>query len=104
MSEAMTIRNTMICWTPTYCGDAETVGQVALIDWPERVRASDRYAMSTGACESHVAKLNPLQRRQFVLSTALGMIVRDGMAPSVVHAALLPLVEYRDGLPEDAAQ
>lgn len=96
------IRHWMICWTsPVGRRREETAGQAALIAWPDTRGASDRYGYTSGACESRVHEMNRLQRQHYVLSTALGMILRDGLEPSVVHRALWPLSEYRDGLPSD---
>lgn len=99
----VSITEVMICWTSDkdYFAKKSTRGKVALVSWPDARRASDIYVSTTGACDVCVQEYSPLERAHFVLSTALGMILRDGMSPAVVHAALWPLIEYRNALPDD---
>ena len=57
--------------------------------------------MSCGACYLSVQKSNFEARKCRVFIDALTLIVRDGCDPQKVHAALLGLDEYVDGLPDD---
>ena len=99
----LSITEVMICWSgTTYCYNKATRGLIALIPWPDRCRRSGVFDCSTGACELRVHELTRVQRQHFVLSTALGLIVDYGIDPELVHRALWPLKEYRDGLPPDS--
>jgi hypothetical protein len=89
----MKLCETMICWNPR--------GAVALVPWPDYARRSARFRMTSGACYHHVHDFTTVERQHFVLSVALGMIVRDGVTAAEVHRALWPLDEYRDSLPRD---
>lgn len=106
----MELKHTIICWTPSggdwalpsnYLYKNATVGRTALVPFPDRTGASDTYAMTSGACFISVREMRQNARQQFVLSTALGMILRDGLTPAEVHRALWPIDEYRDALPPD---
>ncbi len=100
-----TIRNVMICWTGTHecLADMPTAGKVALIPWPDRARRSDAYFSASGACDLEVQSFTRLERQHYVLSTALRLVMTEGIAPAEVHRALWPLKEYRDGMPVDTA-
>ena len=97
------ILKVMICWTsPCRAHRRDRVGMVELVPWPDHPGGrSHQLVSAAGACDARVRKLNARQREYYVMSTALGLIMRDGMDPKVVHAALWPLKEYRDGLPSD---
>jgi len=87
------LTNTMICWNPG--------GDVALVSWPARGEEDSKFSMSSGACYFSVQKSNFEARKCRVFIDALTLIVRDGCDPQKVHAALLGLDEYVDGLPDD---
>jgi hypothetical protein len=98
------IKTHMLCWTPA--GDTiypETAGRATLLPHPDRTGATRKWAYTDGACTFNVSKLTGVKLRTFMMSTALGMILRDGLDPKEVHRvlSLLPATEYRDALPED---
>lgn len=98
------IRRWMICWTPDYhCfRDHPNRGTGKLIAWPDPIRESysDKWPMSTGACDMCVHEFSELERRHFVMSTVLGMM-HNGMTQDVVHRFVWPIHEYRLALPPD---
>jgi hypothetical protein len=103
-TESVSIRKVMIAYIPPSAlkYDHACVPRIWLIRWPERGRrATRRFARTTGACVRAVHKMKPIERRHFVMSLALGLIVREGFAQADVHRALWPIKEYRDGLPRD---
>ena len=85
------LTNTMICWTPG----------VTLIPWPDRNALSRAYSRSVGACFGATRRMSFGNRKTLVFITAVQLIVRDGCAPSAVHAAFLGLDEYLDGCSSD---
>jgi hypothetical protein len=86
----MNAKDSMLCWTPdTY--------QVAIVPWPDRAGRSDRYDMTTLACNAEVQRMSFKERQALVFIEAMHLIVRDGMNPLEVHTALLQLDEYRAG-------
>ena len=84
----------MLCWNP---GTVE----VALIPWPDYSGASRRYRSSTLACWEHVRCLSFRQRKLFVFTEAMHLIMRDSVPAQAVHEVLLGLTEYRDGCSDD---
>ena len=62
-------------------------------------RISRHYRSSCGWCD--VKGMRPMERQSVVLSTALGLIIREQFSPVDVHAAFWNIKEYRDGLPPD---
>ncbi|MBC8737132.1 hypothetical protein F6X40_09965 [Paraburkholderia sp. UCT31] len=86
------LTNTMICWKPQ--------GEAWLQKWPD---VCDRVAgaFTSGACYRDVRQMSEADRKALVFIEAVHMMVRDGVEPSVVHRALLPLEEYQAGLADD---
>lgn len=87
-------KNAMLCWNP---GTAE----VAIVEYPNNVGASNKYIMTALGCFPHVQKMTFDQRKAMVFIEAMHLIVRDGCDPASVHLALLGLEEYRDGCASD---
>jgi hypothetical protein len=87
-------KEVMLCWNP---GTA----QVALVAWPDPVRASGAYQSSALACYSAVQKMTPEQLKVTCFIEAMHLIVRDGCDPVAVHQALLGVSEYVDGCADD---
>jgi 5-methylcytosine-specific restriction endonuclease McrA len=76
----------------------ETRGKTTLIYHDD----SDReYDLVTGACDLHLRDFTKTELNVWVLSVALGMIIRDELDPKEVHKALWHLKEYRQSLPLD---
>ncbi len=90
----ISILEVMICWTADN-------GHIALVEWPDEKRKSDRYSCTTGACESRIHRYSKIELQHFVLSTAMGILLEEGMSTAEVHRTLWPLIEYRDALPPD---
>jgi len=85
----------MLCWNP---GTAE----VALIEWPDHLGGrSERYTMTTLACEERIHGKTFEERKAIVFIEAMHLVVRDRCDPRAVHRALLELDEYRDGCSPD---
>lgn len=89
----MNLTNTMICW--------DMGGNVALVPWPDRRGASDKFQRSTGACYDVVRGGDFEQRKCRAFIDAMTLVVRDGCDPHKVHAAMMGLDEYVDALPDD---
>lgn len=87
------LTNTMICWNPG--------GAVALVPWPDRAGASDRFEMSGGACYGEVKRASFEQRKAMAFIEAMHLIVRDGCDPAEVNRVLMGLEEYRAGCSGD---
>ena len=83
----------MICWKPSD-------KSVKLAPWPDVERETAGWS-TVGACFTHVRAKNFQTRQALVFIHAMHMIVRDGLDPYDVHAALLGLEEYQDGLADD---
>lgn len=86
--------NQMLCWNP---GSSD----VALVPWPDYAGASDRFECTGLACNNAIREMTFEQRKTAVFIEAVHLIVRDGVEPKALHAALLALEEYKDGLAED---
>ncbi len=98
----VSIQDAIIEWTPwTLRGaDEALAGRAQLIPFPARGRPKEHAYDSGGNCRS-VQEMTRAQRRTFMLSTALGMILRDRLHPDEVHRVLWPIKEYREALPPD---
>jgi len=88
-------KNTMLCWNP---GTSE----VECVPWPDYPGGrSDDFQMTALACYNKV-KIGDFEFRKLVVFVeAMHLIIRDRCDPDAVHAALLQLEEYRDGLSTD---
>lgn len=97
----MKLSESLICWTPNHSvlEDMETKGKATVVPWPDREHRSRPYMCTDGACWDHVRKANVVNRRHFVMSVALGLIMRSKIDPAEVHRAMWDLDEYRAGLP-----
>jgi hypothetical protein len=101
------ILDTKICWKPCEyrCKslgiDPQSLATVTLAKHPDSERRSRPWGSTSGACDLRVHQMTDEQRIGFCMSTALGMIFRDGVDPRAVHAAMWGLKEYRAGLPPD---
>lgn len=94
----MNAKNAMLCWNPES-------SEVALVPWPDRKGAGDKYACSTLACNfsgagsTHHRTVE--ERKLIVFIEAMHLIIRDKVDPMAVHNALLDLDEYLDGCADD---
>ena len=88
------VKNMMLCWNP---GTSE----VDVVPWPDKIRLSDKYQMSTLACNEHMRKAPRRDRKTYAFIEAMVLIIRDECDPMAVHKALLNLEEYKDGCPDD---
>lgn len=101
------IRDVMICYCVNTFAceragiDPATVPPVALVPWPDEGDRARLWSYSEGACFTKTRRLKPVERGYHCMSIALGLILRKGFSPAVVHAALWDLKEYRDSLPGD---
>ena len=59
---------------------------------------------SFGASERQVRAMGFRERQAWLLAQINTMVVRDGISPTAIHRAALPLDEYRDTLPLDAIE
>jgi hypothetical protein len=84
----------MLCWNPNSA-------DVALVPWPDREGRSDRYLMTTLACNLDLHRRGFERRKLIVFIEAMHLIVRDGVDPVALHRTLLALDEYRDGCAPD---
>lgn len=84
----------MLCWNPG-------TDQVALVRHPDHDHRSDRYDMTTLACNFEIKDKTFEQRKAIVFIEAMHLIVRDKCDPMAVHRALLGLDEYVDGCSVD---
>ena len=87
-------KEVMLCWNP---GTSE----VAVVEWPDYARKSDKYMMSTLACNKTMLKMTAEKWKIIVYIEAMHAIVRDQCDPRAVHNALLQVAEYRSGLADD---
>ena len=87
-------KEVMLCWNP---GTSE----VAVVEWPDYARKSDKYEMSTLACNKSMLKMTAEKYKTMVFIEAIHAIVRDRCDPIAVHNALLHVAEYRSGLAND---
>lgn len=94
MSDQPNVTNRMLCWNPG-------TDEVRLVAWPDYSGASGAYAMTGLACYGKVQDMSFEQRKSYVFTEGMALIVRDGCCPQAVHRALCGLAEYRDGCPED---
>ena len=92
----------MIAWTPAACSRAHlppetqaTVGDVAVIAWPDVSGLARAYARTLGASDPGWRGACPegLAARLSIAFNTL--VLRDGIDPSVAHANLLRIEEYR---------
>lgn len=90
----MNATNAMLCWDP----DSD---HVALLPWPDTARRSDRYRMTTLACNAELHQMTLEQRKTQVFIEAMHLIIRDNCDPKAVHRALMGLDEYRHGCSPD---
>jgi hypothetical protein len=91
----VSIKKVMIAWNRN--------GGVELFPWPDTQRRSRKYQLTSGACNADVHDWNEVQRQHFVLSTAMGLIVNDGVDPVAVHKAFWGIEEYQNALPPDTS-
>ncbi len=96
------LTNTMIVWTPQWMEGEPTRGRMALVQWPDAIRASNAFTCSAGACDLHVSDALFEQRRLWLMCQLVTIMVSDRIDPQTVHQACLPLPEYRASLPIDA--
>ena len=87
-------KNRMLCWNP------ET-DDVECIPYPDLDGISNRFEMTGLAAYSAVRDADFQTRKLIVFVEAMHLIIRDRCNPDAVHAALLQLEEYRDGLASD---
>ena len=87
-------KEVMLCWNP---GTSE----VAVVEWPDYARKSDKYEMSTLACNIFKPTTSTEKWKTIVFVEAMHAIVRDRCDPIAVHNALLHVAEYRSGLAND---
>lgn len=88
-------KNTMLCWNP---GTSE----VECVPWPDYPGGrSDAFEMTGLAAYSRVRDGDFEFRKLVVFVEAMHLIIRDRCDADAVHAALLHLEEYRDGLASD---
>lgn len=99
MNKTVDAKTVMLCWNPGYQG-----GEVALVAWPDRVRASrqDGLQMSTLACDGDFQAAEGEELNARLMCAALIAIVRDGCDPQLVHRTMLGIRQYRDCFPLDA--
>lgn len=105
----MKLADTVILWTPACVADNPLAGTVQVLPWPWRGVIDNETAASAlgheaafGGCWPPVCTLpNHAARQNFLLSLAIGLIVRDGLAPALVHQELLAIDEYRAAVPGD---
>jgi hypothetical protein len=97
----MSVKEAVICWMPdTYIYEGDSMRGKAAV-FPLSTGCYKPYSHTSGGVYTKVGKFTDEQCAFFVMSVALGMIFRDGLAPEVVHRALWNLKEYRDAIPED---
>jgi hypothetical protein len=87
-------KDKMLCWNPG-------TDQVALVDWPDRIRASDKYEMTQLGCFTDFNKASFGVRKTLCFIEAMHLIVRDKCDPQAVHKAMLGMEEYLDGCSDD---
>jgi hypothetical protein len=89
----VSIKDVIIEWTPWHYmwKRRELRGRARLVAYPTQQKKD--HSHDCGGCD----------HRTFVLSTALGMILRDRIHPDEVHRALWPIKEYREALCPDTA-
>ena len=98
----MKAADVLIAWTPAPCarvhltpGAYSTVGDVAVLAWPDVSGLASAYARTLGANDPswRAASGEGLAARLSIAFNTL--VMRDGIDPSVAHANLLRIEEYR---------
>lgn len=90
----MKAKEMMFCWKPN--SDQIKVGL-----WPDKMRWSNSWPRSCGACYTHWQKMNSEQLKTILFIEAVHLIIRDRVDPDAVHREFYKIDEYRDGLAED---
>jgi hypothetical protein len=92
----------LIAWTPAACARVHlppearaTMGDVAVLAWPDVSGLARAYARTLGACDPawREASAESLGVRLAIAFNTL--VLRDGIDPSVAHANLRRIEEYR---------
>lgn len=92
----MKLRDALIAWNPN--SDEIEVGPLLYdgdADW------TTSYAYTGGAAYVVVRGLSGDMARLRVMSTFIGIIVRDGVSPAAAHREFIKIEEYRASIPED---
>lgn len=92
-AESVSLLDTMVCWSP---GEP-----VRLVRWPDPDRLRRPLSFGVGACDREVRAMGFADRKTWVFITAVQLMVGYACSPADVHAALLGLDEYVDGLADD---
>lgn len=96
----MKANETRIFWTPVHY-DNETAGQLALCDNLSEVGMYDDLVCSGGACWTAVAsEKSSIELGNYLLCTAMKLIVRDGLNSNTVHNEFMKIDEYRYFFPD----
>lgn len=84
----------MLCW------DGET-NRAKVIRHPDQHGVSDQYECTNGACEAGWQDMTDRQRLLRIMLEAWQAVVCDGIAPAVMHEALIAIPEFRASLAAD---
>lgn len=98
----MKASDVLIAWTPAPCAQVHlppemqgTAGDVAVLAWPDVSGHARAYARTIGGADP-IWRAMPEEAWASRLSTAFNTLtLRDGICPSVAHANLLRIDEYR---------
>lgn len=94
------VNYTVICWTARH-GKKPTAGRIALFtSIGAALRRQGEFSNEDFPAERRRFETQ-IEAAHFLLSNAVGMIVRDGLDPQLVHEALLNFPAYRNAVPMD---
>lgn len=88
----------MIAWTPKGSNFGGTAGKVIVVPHPDYGDRAHDYMRTAGACWGYWRDLSSDQRLARMLLEFNTIVVRDGIAPAVAHAAFLEIDEYAEGI------
>lgn len=90
------LKSAMVVWTQFDPRFPEGNGRVAVVKWPDLNGASKEFLNSDCACGASIWQTYS-EREQFaaLMLAAWIIVMRDGISPKEMHAALSVIPEYR---------
>ena len=76
-------------------------GKVMIVSWPDRDHDADKLVNSCLAPFSYWSTMSAAERLLQLYIEAFHIVLRDGVSPKAMHAALLVVPEYRESLSDD---